>query len=241
MTTGPVTRGLTAEGRVVSAGRRWRGTVGVRISAGFIALSLLGVLPASQAQGVVDRVQVFYEKVTDLTGQFHQRVELAIGQVEEAWGSFSLKRPGMMRWEYERPERRLLVTDGSTFWVYTPADRQVIVQDLKAAVTSLPFDFLMGVGKLDDQFVLQEVRDQGDSYRLVLRPRRPDTLLREMEMEVEATTLYIRSLTLLDPYENRTVMRFSHLQINSGLPADLFSFVPPPGVKILRAEDLYPH
>ncbi|MEE8243215.1 MAG: outer membrane lipoprotein chaperone LolA [candidate division NC10 bacterium] len=241
MTAGPVTRGLTAEGRVVSAGRRWRGTVGVRISAGFIALSLLGVLPASQAQGVVDRVQDFYEKTTDLTGQFHQRVELAIGQVEEAWGAFSLKRPGMMRWEYERPERRLLVTDGSTFWAYTPADRQVIVQDVKAAVTSLPFDFLMGVGKLDEQFVLREVRDQGDSYRLVLRPRRPDTLLREMEMEVEATTLYIRSLTLLDPYENRTVMRFSHLQINGGLPADLFSFVPPPGVKILRAEDLYPH
>jgi outer membrane lipoprotein carrier protein len=241
VTTGSVTRGLTPEGRVVSAGKRWRGTVSVRISAGFIALSLLGVLPASQAQGVVDRVQDFYEKTTDLTGQFHQRVELAIGQVEEAWGAFSLKRPGMMRWEYERPERRLLVTDGSTFWAYTPADRQVIVQDLKAAVTSLPFDFLMGAGKLDEQFVLQEVMNQGDSYRLVLRPRRPDTLLREMEMEVEATTLYIRSLTLLDPYENRTVMRFSHLQINGGLPADLFSFVPPPGVKILRAEDLYPH
>jgi outer membrane lipoprotein carrier protein len=240
VTTGSVTRGLTPEGRVVSAGKRWRGTVSVRISAGFIALSLLGVLPASQAQGVVDRVQDFYEKTTDLTGQFHQRVELAIGQVEEAWGAFSLKRPGMMRWEYERPERRLLVTDGSTFWAYTPADRQVIVQDLKAAVTSLPFDFLMGAGKLDEQFVLQEVMNQGDSYRLVLRPRRPDTLLREMEMEVEATTLYIRSLTLLDPYENRTVMR-SHLQINGGLPADLFSFVPPPGVKILRAEDLYPH
>lgn len=241
MTTGPVTRGLTPEGRVVSAGRRLRGTVSVRISAGFIALSLLGVLPASQAQGVVDRVQDFYEKTTDLTGQFHQRVELAIGQVEEAWGAFSLKRPGMMRWEYERPERRVLVTDGSTFWAYTPADRQVIVEDLKAAVTSLPFDFLMGAGKLDEQFVLQDVMNQGDSYRLVLRPRRPDPLLHEMEMEVEATTLYIRSLTLLDLYENRTVMRFSHLQINGGLPADLFSFVPPPGVKILRAEDLYPH
>ncbi|MFQ5802834.1 MAG: outer membrane lipoprotein chaperone LolA [Candidatus Methylomirabilales bacterium] len=217
------------------------GAVGVRISAGFIALSLLGVLPASQAQGVVDRIQDFYDKTKDLTGQFHQRVELAIGQVEEAWGAFSLKRPGMMRWEYERPERRLLVTNGSTLWVYTPADRQVIVQDLKAAVTSLPFDFLMGAGKLNEQFIVREVMDRGDSYRLVLRPRRPDTLLREMEMEVEATTLYIRSLTLLDPYENRTVMRFSHFRVNGGLPADLFSFVPPPGVKILQAEDLYPH
>ena len=105
--------------------RRVEGVVGVRISAGFIALSLVGVLPASQAQGVVDRIQGFYEQTTGVTGQFHQRVELAIGHVEEAWGAFSLKRPGMMRWEYEGPEQRLLVTDASTLWAYTPADRQV--------------------------------------------------------------------------------------------------------------------
>lgn len=221
-------------------GRRVEGVLGVRISAGFIALSLVGVLPAAQAQGVVDRIQGFYEQTTGVTGQFHQRVELAIGHVEEAWGAFSLKRPGMMRWEYEGPEQRLLVTDATTLWAYTPADRQVIVQDLKAGVASLPFDFLMGAGNLKEHFVLREAEDQGDSYRLVLRPRRPDALLHEMEMQVDATTLYIRSLTLLDPYENRTVMRFSHLRVNGDIPADLFSFVPPPGVKILHAEDLYP-
>jgi hypothetical protein len=86
----------------------------------------------------------------------------------------------------------------------------------------------MGAGKLDEQFVLQEVMNQGDSYRLVLRPRRPDTLLREMEMEVEATTLYIQSLTLLDPYENRTVMRFSHLQINGKASTGGISGTSPP-------------
>lgn len=212
----------------------------MRISTALMTLGLLGALSASQARAVVDRVQDFYEKTKDVTGQFHQRVELAIGQVEEARGAFSLKRPGMMRWEYERPEPRLLVTDGSTVWAYTPADRQVIVQELKTAVTPLPFDFLMGGGKLNEQFVLREVVDQGESYRLVLRPRRPDALVREMEMEVDVTTLYIRSLTLLDPYENRTVLRFSHLRVNDDLPADLFSFVPPSGVKVLHAEDLYP-
>lgn len=212
----------------------------MRIIVGVIALSLLGVLPASQAQEVIDRVQDFYEQTTGVTGRFQQRVELAIGQVEEAWGAFSLKRPGMMRWEYEGPEQRLMVTDGSTLWAYTPADRQVIVQDLKTGVTSLPFDFLMGVGKLTEQFILREVTEQGDAYRLVLQPRQPDALLREMEMQVDATTLHIRSLAVVDLHENRTVMHFSHLRVNDDLPADLFSFVPPSGVKILHAEDLFP-
>ncbi|MFQ5846390.1 MAG: outer membrane lipoprotein chaperone LolA [Candidatus Methylomirabilales bacterium] len=213
----------------------------MRTSRRFVTLSLLSVLLTPQTQGVVERIQVFYEETRDLTGQFTQRVELAMGQVEEARGAFYLKRPGMMRWEYERPERRLLVTDGSTMWAYTPMDRQVIVQDLKAAVTSIPFDFLMGAGKLTDQFVLREVTVQGKCYRLVLTPRHPDPQLREMGMEVEATTLYIRSLTFRDLYDNQTVMHFFHLRINSDLPADLFTFVPPPGVKVLRAEELYPH
>ncbi len=189
---------------------------------------------------MVERIQGFYDGTRALRGQFSQRVELAMGQVEEARGAFYLKRPGMMRWEYERPERRLLVTNGSTLWAYTPTDRQVIVQDLKTAVSSIPFDFLVGAGRLTDQFVLRQVSLHGDAYRLVLIPRRPDPHLSQMEMEVDEATLYIRSLTIQDPYNNRTVMRFSHLEVKSDLPADLFSFVPPPGVKILRAEELFP-
>ena len=206
----------------------------------FLALSLLAVGLTPQGQGVVERIQGFYDGTRALKGQFSQRVELAMGQVEEARGAFYLQRPGMMRWEYERPEQRLLVTNGSTLWAYTPTDRQVIVQDLKTAVSSIPFDFLVGAGRLTDQFVLRHVSLHGDSYRLVLIPRRPDPHLSQMEMEVDEATLYIRSLTIQDPYDNRTVMRFSQVEVKSDLPTDLFSFVPPPGVKILRAEELFP-
>ena len=206
----------------------------------FLVLSLLAVGLTSQGQGVVERIQGFYDGTRALKGQFSQRVELAMGQVEEARGAFYLQRPGMMRWEYERPEQRLLVTNGSTLWAYTPTDRQVIVQDLKTAVSSIPFDFLVGAGRLTDQFVLRQVSLHGDAYRLVLIPRRPDPHLSQMEMEVDEATLVIRSLTIQDPYNNRTVMRFSHLEVKSDLPADLFSFVPPPGVKVLRAEELFP-
>lgn len=212
----------------------------MKLSRRFLTLSLVGVVLTPQAQGVVERVQGFYEGTRDIRGKFSQRVELAMGQVEEAQGSFYLKRPGMMRWEYERPERRLLVTDGATLWAYTPVDRQVIVQDLKAALASVPFDFLVGAGKLTDHFIVQRVTVHGDCYRMVLTPRRPDPHVRELEMEVEAPTLYVRSLALEDPYDNRTFMQFSDLRVNSDLPADLFSFVTPPGVKTLRAEDLYP-
>ncbi len=203
-----------------------------------VLLGLVSLLPPTQ--GVVERIQGVYERTEDLQGKFHQRVELAMGQIQEASGSFYLRRPGMMRWEYEQPEQRLLVTNGSTLWAYTPLDKQVIIQDLKEAVTSIPFDFLMGVGKLTEQFHIREVTAAGDRYRLTLIPRRTDPVLRQMEMEVEAGTLYIVHLTLLDHYENRTTMRFSELQVNTGLFPHLFSFTPPPGVEVLRGQELYP-
>lgn len=203
----------------------------------FLIIGLVGLLSPT---GVVERIQGFYEGTEDLKGKFHQRVELAMGQIQEASGSFYLRRPGMMRWEYERPERRLLVTNGSTLWAYTPLDRQVIIQELREAVTSIPFDFLMGAGKLTAQFHVREVRVTQDRYRLTLIPRAPDPVLRQLEMEVEAGTLHIAHLILFDHYENRTVMRFSELQVNTGLFPQLFSFTPPPGVEVLRGRELFP-
>jgi len=201
-------------------------------------IGLVSLLPPTQE--VVERIQGFYERTEDLRGRFHQRVELAMGQTQEASGSFYLRRPGMMRWEYEHPERRLLITNGSTLWAYTPLDKQVIIQDLKEAVTSIPFDFLMGAGKLTEQFHIREVRVAGDRYRLTLIPRRADPALRQMEMEVEVGTLHIIYLVLLDHYDNRTVMRFSELQVNTGLFPHLFSFTPPPGVQVLQGQELFP-
>jgi outer membrane lipoprotein carrier protein len=204
-------------------------------------LFLLGLVTLlSPTQGVVERIQGFYERTEDLRGKFHQRVELAMGQIQEASGAFYLRRPGMMRWEYEHPERRLLVTNGSTVWAYTPLDKQVIIQDLQEAVSSIPFDFLMGAGKLTEQFHIREVMAATHRYRLTLIPRRADPVLRQMEMEVEAGTLHIVHLILLDHYENRTVMQFSELQVNTGLVPHLFSFTPPPGVEVLRGQELYP-
>src|SRR3989304_3173654 len=112
----------------------------------FLALSLLAVGLTPPGQGVVERIQGFYEGTRALKGQFSQRVELAMGQVEEARGAFYLKRPGMMRWEYEQPERRLLVTNGNTLWAYTPTDRQGLVQGLTTRGGPTPLFSCWGAG-----------------------------------------------------------------------------------------------
>src|SRR5712664_3649971 len=40
-------------------------------------------------------------------------------------GTAYFRRPGKMRWEYERPEKDLFLVDGKTAWFYVPADHTV--------------------------------------------------------------------------------------------------------------------
>jgi outer membrane lipoprotein-sorting protein len=108
---------------------------------------------------IVDRVEKTYAGAGDLTAHFRQTSTItAAGQVQRASGTVEVKRPGKMRWEYAEPEARLYVTDGKTFWVYTPEDKQVMVSEVGGALGATPLAFLMGAGTLRKEFEVREVR-----------------------------------------------------------------------------------
>ena len=44
-----------------------------------------------------------------------------------AAGRLYVRYPGMMRWEYEKPERQVIITDGKKLWIYRPQDNLVMV------------------------------------------------------------------------------------------------------------------
>ena len=43
-----------------------------------------------------------------------------------ASGKVYIKYPGMMRWEYEKPDRQIIITDADKLWIYRPEDNQVM-------------------------------------------------------------------------------------------------------------------
>ena len=60
-------------------------------------------------------------------------------------GTVALKRPGRMRWEYETPEKKTFVSDGTRVFFYVPADRQVIVRQ-QAGERGVAMALLSGQG-----------------------------------------------------------------------------------------------
>ena len=62
------------------------------------------------------------------------------------------KKPGRMRWDYEKPDKSSYVTDGGVLWLYEPDDKQAFKQDLKSSQLPAALAFLTGKGKLATEF-----------------------------------------------------------------------------------------
>jgi len=195
---------------------------------------------ATDVNEVVDRLQATCAKTQDLTAQFHQTAtNRSLGQVQEASGVFLLKRPGKMRWEYQQPEARLFVTDGKTLWVYAPADKQVMVQDVGAAFSSrVPLSFLAGDCELRREFTIAPVENaatRGTTNFMVLdlRPTHPEAGIARILLEVNLQNYTVAKTTVFDAAGNTTVIALANLKLNPGLADQQFQFTPPAGVTVV--------
>jgi chaperone LolA len=193
--------------------------------------------PGGRLDEVVDRLERTYAAAGDLTARFRQTSTIAAAaQVQQASGSLAVKRPGKMRWEYAEPEPRLFVTDGNTFWVYSPDDKQVLVQETKGALGATPLAFLMGAGDLRKDFQIREVAHAagaGKTTLLDLRPVKPSATLARLVLEVDLASSLIVQATVFDAVGNTIVLALSDQRLNAGVPDSRFTFVPPPGVKVM--------
>jgi outer membrane lipoprotein carrier protein len=75
---------------------------------------------------ILDRVEDKYTN-SKFAADFIQKSTIkAMNITDMATGKVYIKYPGMMRWEYENPDRQIIITDGDKLWVYRPQDNQVM-------------------------------------------------------------------------------------------------------------------
>jgi len=194
---------------------------------------------ALTVEEVAERLQAVYRGVHSFQASFLQSTtNRSLGQTLEGSGKVAMKKPGKMRWEYESPEPQLIVSDGKTLWIYTPRDRQVIVQEASESFSLVSLHFLAGKGDLRRDFKIRPVQHAGTaglgSYLLELSPKRPEAAFARMILQVDQKDFTVQKVSLFDPYANTTVITFEGLKLNPPLPDSLFVFTPPKGVEVVR-------
>src|SRR5512134_2299458 len=125
-----------------------------------------------RAAELARRVQSFYEQTSDLEARFQQTYTYAgFGRRQVSSGTLKVKKPGMIRWDYEKPAAKTVSLVGSRLVQYEPEENQAYVDEaFDASAMSAGVTFLLGKGDLAREFDLVE----GEAGALVLRPKEPD-------------------------------------------------------------------
>lgn len=194
--------------------------------------------PRLELAAVIDRVQKRYDATTDYRANFAQaQLNAAFGRTNRSSGEVLFKKPGKMRWNYAAPEPKVFVANGQTLWLYEPEDQQAFKQDLKSSQLPAALAFLMGKGKLSDEFEIAAAKDlpygEPGDYQLALKPKQPQGKYKSIFFIVDPVSFHIRQTVLIDAQGNVNDITFSDVRINQKLADSVFQWSPPAGVRVV--------
>ena len=182
-----------------------------------------------------------YAAVNTMRADFLQTYR-APGVDQTESGTMTMKKPGLMRWEYREPEIKLFVADGRDTYLYTPEDRQVLVQRFTAAdLRSTPLRFLLGQGDIEGSFFVSWEPDLKPmavgTLLLRLTPRSAETGYAHVTIECDGRSFDVRRMVIHERTGNTSEFVFRNLQTNVKIDNRQFQFKIPKGVEVVRLDE----
>ncbi len=196
-----------------------------------LAVVAAGAPPAPKdpaAAALAAKVQGYYERTRDLEAKFTQTYTYAgFGRRQVSSGTLKVKKPGMMRWDYEKPAPKTIAVKGSRLVQYEPEENQAYVDEkFDASAMSAAVTFLLGKGDLAKEFDLST----DDTGRLVLTPKAPDPRVESIALTV-ADDGAVTATRVVDGSGNVNELKFSAVKRNPGLPDSAFEVKLPTDVR----------
>ncbi|AWF81148.1 outer membrane lipoprotein carrier protein LolA [Microbulbifer sp. A4B17] len=179
-----------------------------------------------------DELSDLLKPLEALSGNFKQTLIDERGKVtQKSNGSFSVQRPGKLRWKTGEPYAQLLVTNNKTLWLYDPDLEQVTVRPVDARIKDTPA-LLLG-GEVEDIRGSFNVSQKEGVYHLT--PKNPSAPFKAMEIRFAKNGLP-SAMTVRDGMGQITEIQFSAIKANPKLSASIFDFKPPAGTDIIKDE-----
>jgi outer membrane lipoprotein carrier protein len=164
------------------------------------------------------------------------------------------RKPGKMRWEYQRPEKNLFLVDGKDAWFYTPVDHTATkIPARQSDDWRTPLALLTEGAKLSkicDRIVEANLpvslepnlaQRNGTGFECVLKNSSAKTdhdssgtSKMRVFLEVQTDTGELARVLIQSPGSVQTEFRFKDWEIDPPLAEALFKFSPPPGVVIVN-------
>jgi outer membrane lipoprotein carrier protein len=163
----------------------------------------------------------------------------AMELTDSATGKVYVMHPGKMRWEYEQPDKQIIITDGYKLWIYRPEDNQVITgaapeffRDGKGA------SFLSDIKLLREKFEIVLLESEKSLFHeLKLTPREKTMDVASIRLSVSMSTFTVMRVATYNSYGDETRIELLNSEFGKALDEDLFNFNIPEGVDVLRIDE----
>ena len=222
-----------------------------------LALLIFPLTGSQQAQQLALRMESRYRSAKTLQATFLERYCENGSVLRTEAGTAYFRRPGKMRWEYERPEKDLFLVDGKTAWFYVPADHTVTrVPAKQSEDLRTPLALLAGEMKISRICARVELADsekplrEGDAVlRCRVRGEKKDAENAAQAgsvlgangtdaifFEISRDTGELARLIVRQAGGVEVEFRFENWRFDPPIPKTMFRFEPPAGVAIVNGE-----
>ena len=198
-------------------------------------VALLGANAFALDESPRERLEQILHGLTSLRADFEQQVFDEYGELlETSQGEVMIAKPGRFRWAYQQPYEQLIVTDSETLWIYDADLAQVTVNPMATASAGSPAALLANDVVLSELYDIGEVRSDDSLTWVTLMPKSTNAQYAALEVGLDAGGL--RALKLRDKLDQITTILFANVDRDATLPDDMFVFVPPVGVDVVRGQ-----
>ena len=198
-----------------------------------IFLLTIAFSPQTQAAEVpreqLEKIQQFYRNLVSLSFDF-QQITNSNGRTRKGAGHSvfyrpSSTKPGIMRWDYAKPGKQIIVNDGKELSIYTEKDKQLLIMSAKKLQADITYSFFVGKRTLKEDFNLLQVdrrfignaQTQSD-IAIQLVPKQPHGQIKSLHFWFDKDSK-IKRLIMEDHFETTTELLFTNIKFNT-LPAD---------------------
>jgi outer membrane lipoprotein carrier protein len=186
----------------------------------------------------IKKFESSYHDVRSLSADFVQTYTLG-GRTRTDTGRVIFARGGLMRWDYDRPTKKLFISDGKEMSLYVPEEHQLTRAPMKSSQDfRAPFELLLSRFNFRKIFAKVEVDDAalphgpGDHVLRAFPKKQFADAYQDVLIALDPQ-FNLRQLVVDYPDRSRMYFRFDHIKRDPAAPPSLFHFTPPPGTEII--------
>ena len=171
-------------------------------------------------------------KMKSLTGDFKQKVTDQNGAIlQEVSGQFFFKKPNLFKWDYLKPLKSQLISDGELLYLYDPDLKQVVISQLKKIGGVSPA-MLLVTKDIESLFKITRIRDKEiDWFKAV--PHDPEKA-NFKEVFINFSQDRLNHMRIVDEFDNETEIQFININQNTKINDAFFLFNTPDDIDVIK-------